>query len=965
MSFPSNLFSLLSEFRTWDITQCRTGVWILKLDSSLLDLDECGGIFNSLSLSTKASLCCRKHLEMTLSSSEESQEEEHANIFFQAMLLLLLESSSAIPEMMITCVGGKGLMLTAEKFVVEQLNLVKASILDIKRINSIASEVMKSVQEVLNSSVKLCKTYAQVLKSEADGMIDDKNGTIDGERLDNVNYVGKLLTFTTDFMYELGIIAATADANLVTILNISWKGVVALLQLGNEGLAAKVNVADIISSLISLATGSLKHTAESWSSKCKEGVTVNEAKRSVLPVKFYLINAVRILSQCPCKVSTIYKDITQCVLMISTLGISLCREPHLKASSEALVEFLEPTSCCLLHTLLISDEVEQETKFKILNWLFTDEKHSSYASPGEANRSPTFMEGVFTLYCDNMPRERALILGQVSLFLNLLRSSPDLKEDGIIGISQKLEWFFHCLIDEDVYSSILVLKIPVFLSRAGSSPGLVWQCLFSSLLLALKVFVVVASPSVAWGNVEFFLLENFLHPHFLIWEINMELWCFIVRGAGLEMVNDIMCKLCSLFKLMASFRPFPANICALRKMARSICMLLSYATQPSIDQVYCFISDDRSPAACIMYVALLMEGFPLKSLSDGLKKHAIHRIISSYHSFIEKNEKKLQVDGPSRSFDSYILCAPVYAISSALQYHQVNSADVNEKTLKFIITTINGYKGAMGVLKEVYCKLLSKSLAIVSNAKHLYASDVMQEVILELQPLFGTKNIGSDVLLDHCKPDLSFFMAGLARMDIKEDEGSTIYSALWDMYGMLLRERHWANIHLAISAFGYFAARTSCNQLWRFVPQDAALSFDPNTGNVTDDRFMSELKAFLDKEGALLVVTPSTEQYAILVKEALILKETVDKISNIKLRDSSPDIMEIDSESHVTKKRKLPDGISEGVVLLQSGLKVMGDGLAQLQQQQHGSHDLHEKFSTQLSRLEDVIYHLVGLAGDV
>ncbi|KAK9138120.1 hypothetical protein Sjap_008714 [Stephania japonica] len=707
---------------------------------------------------------------------------------------------------------------------------------------------------------------------------------------------------------------------------------------------------------------SCKSESESWSSKCKEGITVNEAKRSVLPVKFYLINAVRIMSQRPCKV--IYKDITQCVLMISTLGISLSREPHLKASSEALVEFLEPTSCCLLHTLLISDEVEQEAKFKILDWLFTDEKHSSCASPGEANRSPTFMEEVFTLNCDNMPRDRALILGQVSLFLNLLRSSPDLKEDGIIGISQKLEWFFHCLIDEDVYSSILVLKIPVFLSRVGSSPVLVWQCLFSSLLLALKVFVVVAAPSVAWGNVEFFLLESFLHPHFLIWEINMELWCFIVRGAELEMANDIMCKLCSLFKLMASFRPFPANICALRKMARSICVLLSYATQPSIDQVYCFISNDRSPAACIMYVALLMEGFPLKSLSDGLKKHAIHRIISSYHSFIEKNEKKLQIDGPSRSLDSNILCAPVYAISSALQYHQINSADVNEKTLKFMISIINGYKGATGVLKEAYCKLLSKSLAIVSNAKHLYASDVMQEVILELQTLFGTKSIASDVLLDLCKPDLSFFMAGLAHMDIKEDEGSSIYSALWEMYGMLLRERHWANIHLAISAFGYFAARTSCNQLWRFVPQDAALSFDPSTGNVTEDRFMSELKAFLDKEGAVILVTPSTEQYAILVKEALILKETVDKISNIKLRDSSPDIMEMDSESHVTKKRKLPDGISEGVVLLQSGLKVMGDGLAQLQQQQHGSHDLHEKFSTQLLRLEDVIYHLVGLAGD-
>jgi hypothetical protein len=65
---------------------------------------------------------------------------------------------------------------------------------------------------------------------------------------------------------------------------------------------------------------------------------------------------------------------------------------------------------------------------------------------------------------------------------------------------------------------------------------------------------------------------------------------------------------------------------------------------------------------------------------------------------------------------------------------------------------------------------------------------------------------------------------------------------------MLLKERHWALAHLSMTAFWYFSARTSCNELWRFVPPDAALLFDLESGvDVNDERFMSEFKVFFEK----------------------------------------------------------------------------------------------------------------------
>lgn len=291
-------------------------------------------------------------------------------------------------------------------------------------------------------------------------------------------------------------------------------------------------------------------------------------------------------------------------------------------------------------------------------------------------------------------------------------------------------------------------------------------------------------------------------------------------------------------------------------------------------------------------------------------------------------------------------------------------SDVEMKTLKFLIAIIRNFRNPVDKLMKEYChKLLSETLEIISNMKHLYESDEMEKVILELQNLFISGPAASDVRLYHCKPYLALFMGGLGEMEMSESDDCAKISAVWELYHMLLREQHWALIHLAIAAFGHFAARTSCNQLWRFVPQNAALSYDVMSGNVANEgRFMSELKAFLEKEMALLAISPSFEQLELLVKEGKVLKEMVQKFSEIHIEATECENMEIDVYNQFNKRRKLPDGISRGVELLQSGLKVIGDGLSQWQQNHSESSELHDNFLSHFSRLEDVISHLMGLA---
>lgn len=333
-----------------------------------------------------------------------------------------------------------------------------------------------------------------------------------------MNHFISIAKCTVENLVELGILAANAGGNLVTVLNLSWKGVVTLLQLGRGFLSAKMNISDIILSLISLAKGALSCAAQTWSSLI-EPVSAAEAKRIFIPVKFYLINAARIISHYPSQAFSIFKDITLCILTVLTFRIFLGKDELLKSASDTLAELLEPTSVHLLNSLLNSAQLGHKHKCQILDWLFTDITTSSFVPKDDKS-----MDAIFSLTCASMHESKLLLLGHVALFVNLLRSAPDLEDDVKLVIAKKLEWLLNILIDEDVYSSIIALPLPL-LHGSGN------QNMFSSVIHAMKTFMLVASSTLVWGEVESFLLENFFHPHHLCWEIIMEFWCFLVRHA--------------------------------------------------------------------------------------------------------------------------------------------------------------------------------------------------------------------------------------------------------------------------------------------------------------------------------------------------------------------------------------------------------------------------------------------------
>ncbi|CAN8295604.1 unnamed protein product [Cochlearia groenlandica] len=954
-SFVESLTTLWEDSTCLDVSQCLLNKAILPVASKYLALDrpDCSRYF--LAFATKVSQWCAKHLTMSVMSMEESQEEEHSNIFFQLLLdYLRFSVSSYIAIGKICSMSDETSAVIVHKFVSEQLNLTKEVILNAKKVESFSSEIFKAIQVVIDSIVRLCKEFSPTANQH---LYEIKaNGNVGKANTEEGNTVCSLVSIVTlgvKSLSELGMLAARDGGNLVTILNTSWKGVITLLQIDKQTLVSQVDVGEIILKLITLIKESLRFAAEAWSCSVKESISATEARRVFLPVKFYLINAVKVVALFPSQASMVVKEIALSVLMIIAFKVLLSQQTYGKFASEVMTDLLEKTTVDLLSALLNSSEITQEFRLALLDSLFVDDQSFSNqicGNPSHDSQTKTSLVDILSISVESATSARVLLTARVVLFQSVMRYSYELEEDAKYAIITKLHWLLDILIDREVYSSVLSSQLPV---ADGSGKTIIWETMFSALLLSLKTLMIIVSSSPAWEELETFLLQNLLHPHFLCWQIIMELWCFWVRHATDDLVADMIDKLCTFVISMSSSETLLCPDTVLRRTTKSICFLLTHSPKSLTARVHKNISlESRSDIAPDAYLALLLDGFPLNFLPDKLRNDAKKQITADFFQFIENfSEKSLN------SSRYTVLGAPVFALSACLQILRMSISEIDSRTLKFVIDLIHKFRNSKDeTTRDHYSEILSETLSIISRSDKLYTCHEMDNVITELHKLF-ISDTDHHHHLQKSNPNLALFLSGLSRYKMSENGTCPKSQAAWELFHMLLRKRHWALAHHAVTAFGHFCARTSCNNLWRFVPEDAALAFDVAYGKeAKTERFMSELKTFLEKEQALLSITPSEEELELLSKEGAKVKATVQKLVEGRNKRS------MEAEKQPSKRRKLPEGICRGVELLQSGMKRINEGLTELRSDEIESEEFQKSLQNQFSCLEDLVSHLVSLA---
>ncbi|KAG0552826.1 hypothetical protein BDA96_01G541100 [Sorghum bicolor] len=961
---------------SWDDSGC-SGLSHCMLHKSILQValkcsctDTAGCLGQFLALGAKAISWSGKHLLSSVESiddSEEVQQEEHSRILPEIISMALNMSIKILPSAA-KCVT-VDMVHNIGDFISELLSLMESSIVDNdKKIHGAAPDIAKAAPVFLDETTKLCRAYSEAAKVDNCTMsIADEDATVKHNKQGLASDVTRITSSTIQTMCRLGTYAASSGGSQVTLLNASWKGVVSLLQSGKGMIEGKVNVREIIVTLLSLSVESLRVAAETWCTLLLETLGAAEARRAFLPIKFFLINAVRICSAYPSEAMTMYKNIMNCALVITSSNILFSKKPELKAANEALVELLEPTLFVLLDTLMKSSDLTPESKCQLAHYFFENEEGKSPDHMGQANQREinlASLDFIFSTDSDVDHRNRALLPAELLVFLHFLNASSWLTEMVVIALSKKLQTLLNILTSEHIYSYVLGFQIPA-LNGADHSPTVVWQPVYTSIIQALKTFMIsTVASSAAWNELEAFLLENIFHPHFLCLEIITELWCFFMRYAESETSINLLNQVFLLLKTVASPEDVFAPLSALRNVARSLCIILSYASSATVDQIYTSVlNGENSSKSSILHLALLMEGFPLDSLSDGTKELAVKKMFTSFAGYLESYSKNHQViNVPTSSLG--VLGLPVHALASALQ-HCIRKDDsiVDEKSItamfKFTISLIKMYRTAPDSSKDNLAKHISSMLVIISNTRHFCTFSEMEQLTLQLRTLFLSTSDKSNAVLSQCKPSMASFMSTLGHLNVTEDDANELCSAICDLYHLLLKERHWALIHLAMDSFGYFAGRTSFTQLWRAVPGDAALSYNASTGTSIDENgFMLELRAYLQKEVALHAHKWSEEQIRLLVSEGRALKKLVEVYCEIPVA-SEPEKAPITKDAS-TKKRKMPDGICEGMVMLQNGLKVMRGAFDEAD-----FAELKDRFAAHLSRLEDAVSQFASLSDEI
>ncbi|KAF2547568.1 hypothetical protein F2Q70_00019381 [Brassica cretica] len=100
-------------------------------------------------------------------------------------------------------------------------------------------------------------------------------------------------------------------------------------------------------------------------------------------------------------------------------------------------------------------------------------------------------------------KEITLCILMISALKSVMRYSSELEEDAKLAITRKLQWLLDILTDEEVYSSVLSSQLPM---ADGSGKTIVWESMFSALLLSLKALMITLSSSPAWEELETFSL---------------------------------------------------------------------------------------------------------------------------------------------------------------------------------------------------------------------------------------------------------------------------------------------------------------------------------------------------------------------------------------------------------------------------------------------------------------------------
>ncbi|XP_024530174.1 uncharacterized protein LOC9659504 isoform X1 [Selaginella moellendorffii] len=657
-----------------------------------------------------------------------------------------------------------------------------------------------------------------------------------------------------------------AKAAAPGLVSVSWRVAARLLEMEafHNVAAGSISISNIISTLLSLASEWLTLALRPTQSLLDD-TSGNLKSQHLVMVKFYVVHALRISRAYLSEAVLVQKAIAGFSINISALLLVLENgQPFLETISNDLSVQVAPPSLAFLHTLLSSEKIQVHSKRELIEYI--------------TNGDVQLEDMVVNVLGEAASCQRYSSAAEVVVFIQLLQLSREFQADVLFQLSRKLDWLLERLSEMPLHAMLLQQRALVSID---AKPGM--QLLYLSVLQALEAFVLAAASKVeVWEEVERFIFRNAIHRFSICRELLLDLWSFIFKVGNEKLCQAHLEALLSLYRYLSSSSYGDMHSEILEDFARLICRLAKFAPGSVRARLTSSVFKRdvfTAKSSAVIASLLLRRGFAIPKNIALEQVRAALDVISS-NSFPTKEEALsilLDLSSESHTFQR----------------------DVSNKISKLLLSIID--KAAVG------SPLLSKAVLGLARLKAVFSDSDIENAVITLKDKLSSHH---EQLED--RPELKIhlpeLLTSLADITFQEEEPDSQIQAIWKLYHLALAEKHWALVHAGLTSFSEFAATTSCNDLWRFLPADAALSFDSSGDTVMEDGFMAAVRLFLEKATDRTALSMSDGDLELLREECESQRASQDKL----LRQTGTAKQEQGNEATAAVTK-----IREGIALLQ------------------------------------------------
>ncbi|KAJ7518606.1 hypothetical protein O6H91_20G000500 [Diphasiastrum complanatum] len=809
------------------------------------------------------------------------------------------------------------LVSEVEIFVKDSFNLVKLFCLRDKMLQNLRENLLRVGQELISRIVKLVIVYRKRVCASAtnnETLLVPFSTSRDNEKLLALTLDGSsIVKSAVENLTELGSICVSNVGTAIGLFNVSWKGITALLQsdVGQRVLASFIDVSKIIEILISHALQFIRQGAETGLMQQSDV----SSKNFWISSKFFLYHALKIACCYPCEAFRVHKEIIGCASKVMGLLVTLPKDNLLlQELAETLNGTIAPISYALLCALLNANEINDRDKVQVIDALTADEGLEDPLDTEETSvhfAERNILYNIFVTTGTEMSR-KLIAAGRLCMYLNLLQVSYGFSMDIAWELSKRLNWLLSSLSGEVLYVYLFQIRCISVTTEVSAKPS--WQLMFVSIMQALKTFAIVTASSLeAWREIEGFLFLNALHPNAICRDLVLDLWYFILRHSTPDLVRSHSEALSLLFESISSRECYLSDSYR-ERMAKIISMIVKATPDTGLSWLIQLASGKNS----------FLSQLSIMAVSCVLQE-------SLYSSYVYNGLVK---QGNSQFLTSYVDTARLLAeLSEAKFASNLNAQKMNVNRLLEVLPGCENKQIAQRIIDLTVDGIRFDLLDLKENLEHDFINTILKVLALVLDVRLNAKGdnfrdrwtslmdhliqAAKHVKADKFKPTLACLLAVLSEIPFLGGE----YDAVSELYHEALKERHWALVHAGLDSFGHFATRTSCSELWRFVPLDAALSHDTKTGSILNEEgFTDALRVFLEKELAQTSSAVTDVDLVQMLKECnlhrQVLIQTLDRINILELNV-------VDLDTHVESNSSSFEDARKAMQLLQEGFSVL------------------------------------------